>query len=66
MTRYIIPAGTRCKIAPNDDNRPYTPHETTQDGEGELWPEASDESVLVIATDKWVYRVPKSKVRIEE
>ena len=36
MTRYRIPAGTKCKIAPDDDLTPYREHRSRSEQIGEL------------------------------
>ena len=34
--RYRIPAGTKCKVAPDDNRTPYAPYESKADSVGVL------------------------------
>ncbi|QDV86955.1 hypothetical protein [Planctomycetes bacterium TBK1r] len=64
MTRYIIPAGTVCKIAKDDDCSPYRRHTSREEVEIEYRDQFCGWIYGVIG--ETVVLVDEDKVRIEE
>ena len=54
--RYTIPAGTRCKIAPDDDLTAYIPHRSKRETVGE-WRMDLDADWMVLVVDGFCVQV---------
>ena len=59
--KYIIPSGTTCQIAIDDDKTPYETHTTKR----RIVADCRDDTtqILLLAADGFVYRVPISMCR---